>query len=94
MLSNMALLQLLERMGFSHITVHGFRASARNWHREVMTTQHPDWVGECCLDHAEGKTTEAYANGEGFGPRSALLKDWAAYCTSLYDKPGLLTAAE
>jgi integrase len=78
-LSNMALLKLLERMNFDHITTHGFRSTFRNWAAEL--TSFPREVAEMALAHAiENKVEAAYRRGGLFEKRMKLMTAWAAYC--------------
>lgn len=78
-LSNMAMLQLLKRMGYEHITVHGFRSTFRDWAGE--TTHYPREVCETALAHGiKDKAEAAYARGDLFAKRSALMTEWAACC--------------
>jgi integrase len=49
-LSGMAMLALLERMGRSDLTAHGFRSTFRDWAAE--TTNHPSEVVEMALGGA------------------------------------------
>src|SRR5207253_1367740 len=48
-LSNMAMLELLKRMGRDDLTVHGFRSSFRDWAAE--TTNYPRELAEMALAH-------------------------------------------
>lgn len=80
-LSNMAMLQLLKRIGRDDLTAHGFRSTFRDWAGE--TTSFPREVCEAALahglkDHAEA----AYARGDLFVKRSQLMSAWSAYCGS------------
>ena len=78
-LSNMAMLQLLERMKRDDITVHGFRSTFRDWAGE--TTHYPREVCEAALAHGiKDKAEAAYARGDLFAKRAALMQDWDAYC--------------
>jgi integrase len=78
-LSNMALLKLLERMGFDHITTHGFRSTFRDWAAEL--TSFPREVAEMALAHAiENKVEAAYRRGGLFEKRAKLMAAWASYC--------------
>ena len=78
-LSNMALLMLLERMGFSHITTHGFRSTFRDWAAEL--TSFPREVAEMALAHAiENKVEAAYRRGGLFEKRVKLMAAWSVYC--------------
>ena len=78
-LSNMSLLQLLERMGYPNLTVHGFRSSFRDWVSEQ--THFPSELAEAALAHAiSSKTEAAYRRGDLFEKRRALMQAWACTC--------------
>ncbi len=78
-LSNMAMLQLLKRMGRNDLTAHGFRSTFRDWAAEC--TNHPREVAEASLAHAlKDKTEAAYQRGDFFEKRTRLMVDWANYC--------------
>ena len=78
-LSNMALLMLLRRMGRGDLTAHGFRSSFRDWVGEA--TGYPADVAEAALAHTVGdKTVAAYARGDLFDKRRALMAAWAEFC--------------
>ncbi|MES2295353.1 MAG: integrase arm-type DNA-binding domain-containing protein [Pseudomonadota bacterium] len=78
-LSNMAILKLLQRMGFDHITTHGFRSTFRDWAAEQ--TNFPRDVAEMALAHAvENKVEAAYRRGDLFLKRAKLMEAWASYC--------------
>jgi integrase len=78
-LSNMAMLQLLDRMERGDLTVHGFRSSFRDWTAEQ--TNYPREVCEMALAHAIGDKTEAaYRRGDLFEKRRRLMLEWAKYC--------------
>ncbi len=79
-LSNNAMLALLERMDFSHLTVHGFRSSFRMWAAE--TTAYPREVAEAALAHAkEDKTEAAYQRSDLFERRRKLMAEWSTFAT-------------
>lgn len=79
-LSNMAMLNLLERMKQGGITVHGFRSSFRDWAAE--TTTFPNHVVEMALAHVVGDKVEAaYRRGELFEQRKDLMEAWSRYCS-------------
>lgn len=81
-LSENAMLALLKRMGYGHVTVHGFRSTFKDWARE--TTDYPDDMSEVVLAHViSDKTRAAYARGTLIEKRRALMQDWADYCWSL-----------
>jgi integrase len=80
-LSNMAMLQLLKRMGRPDITTHGFRSTFRDWIAEC--TNHPREIAEAALAHTlNDKTEAAYQRGDLFDKRIILMNEWAAYCNS------------
>jgi integrase len=81
-LSNMALLKLLERMGRSDLTAHGFRSSFRDWASE--RTNFPREVAEMALAHVVGDKVEAaYRRGDLFAKRRQLMDAWAAFCAAV-----------
>lgn len=78
-LSNMALLALLRRMGYGHVTTHGFRSTFRDWVSEE--TEFSPEVAEMCLAHAiANKVEAAYRRGTLLDKRIRLLKAWQDYC--------------
>jgi integrase len=78
-LSNMAMLELLRRMGRDDLTVHGFRSTFRDWAAEC--TAYPGEVCEMALAHAiTDKAEAAYRRGDLFEKRRRLMADWAKYC--------------
>lgn len=81
-LSNMSMLKVLERMKRADLTVHGFRSTFRDWAGDA--TAHPREVIEHALAHLlKDKAEAAYARGDLFRKRVALMKDWGEFC----DKP-------
>jgi integrase len=77
-LSNMALLTQLKRMGFGHITTHGFRSTFRDWVSEV--TDFSPEVAEMCLAHTIGNKVEAaYRRGNLLEKRKRLIEVWSSY---------------
>lgn len=78
-LSNMAGLQLLERMGYGEFTVHGFRSTFRDWAAEQ--TNFPREVAEMALAHTIKDAVEAaYRRGDLYEKRARLMQAWADYC--------------
>jgi integrase len=78
-ISNMAMAELLKRMGRLDITVHGFRSTFRDWAAEKTT--YPNQVLEMALAHAIGDKVEAaYRRGDLIAKRVRLMADWAKYC--------------
>jgi len=77
-LSNMALLKVLERMGRSDLTTHGFRSTFRDWAAEM--TEHRGEIVEMALAHTiAGKVEAAYRRGDLLEKRTHLMHDWAQY---------------
>lgn len=80
-LSNMAMLELLRRMGYGDKTVHGFRSSFKDWAAEKTTF--PNMVSEMALAHViESDTEEAYRRRDLLEKRAKLMDAWAMYCTT------------
>jgi integrase len=80
-ISNMAMLQLLRRMGRDDLTVHGFRSTFRDWAAEC--TAYPNEVAELALAHVVGDKVEAaYRRGDLFEKRRKVMDAWAAYCNA------------
>jgi integrase len=78
-LSNMALLALLEHMGRTDITVHGFRSTFRDWAAE--RTSFPREVAEHALAHSLlDKVEAAYQRGDLFEKRRRLMVEWGKFC--------------
>jgi integrase len=78
-LSNVALLKLVERLGRSDLTVHGFRSTFRDWCAE--RTNLPREVAEHALAHSlPDKVEAAYRRGDLFEKRRDLMGAWARYC--------------
>lgn len=78
-LSNMAMLNMLDRMGYEEITVHGFRSTFRDWVADC--TEYPDSLAEMALAHAvESKVEGAYRRGDMLERRRRMMEDWARYC--------------
>ena len=78
-LSNVALLTLLERLGRSGLTVHGFRSTFRDWCAE--RTNFPREVAEHALAHSLADRVEAaYRRGDLFEKRRRLMVEWGKFC--------------
>jgi integrase len=76
--SENAMLAVLNRLGYGHVTVHGFRSTFATWAEE--TTDYPDGVREAALAHKyKSETTAAYQRGQKLEKRRALMKDWASF---------------
>jgi integrase len=77
----MALLTLLKRMGYGHVTVHGFRSTFRDWAAEC--TSHPGEAAELALAHSVPNAVEAaYRRGDMLAQRRELLIEWERHCLS------------
>jgi integrase len=77
-LSDMTLTAVLRKMGRNDITVHGFRSTFRDWAGE--TTTFPREVIEAALAHRlKDKAEAAYARGDLFNKRRALMEAWSDY---------------
>jgi integrase len=80
-LSNMAMLALLDRMGRSDLTAHGFRSTFRDWAAEQ--TNYPGEVVEMALAHTiRSKVEAAYRRGDLFDKRRLSMADWARFCAA------------
>ena len=78
-LSQTALLMLLRRRGYGHITGHGFRSSFRDWAAEQTSSSRE--VAEMALAHTVPDAVEAaYRRGDLFQKRRKLMELWANYC--------------
>jgi integrase len=76
--SENAMLAVLNRLGYGHVTVHGFRSTFATWAEEC--TDYPDGVREAALAHKyKSETTAAYQRGQKLEKRRALMKDWAQF---------------
>jgi integrase len=77
-LSGMSMEMQLRRMGFDHITVHGFRSSFRDWAGEE--TDYPRELAEAALAHVVGDATErAYRRSDALERRRQLMEAWATF---------------
>jgi integrase len=80
--SENAMLAVLDRLGYGHVTVHGFRSTFATWAEEC--TDYPDGVREAALAHKyKSETTAAYQRGQKLEKRHALMKDWAEFLAGL-----------
>jgi integrase len=87
----MALLKQLKRMGYSDVTVHGFRSSFRDWAAD--RTNFPSEVAEMALAHAVGSKVEAaYRRGDLFNKRRRLMERWAEFCAEALAEKGSVIA--
>ncbi len=81
-LSNNAMLATIKRMGRKgEFTVHGMRSAFRDWAAEQTDVSRE--VAEAALAHTISDAVErAYRRGDLFEKRSALMDEWASYCSS------------
>jgi integrase len=78
-LSNRAMTAVL-RMGHSHVTVHGFRSSFRDWCAEQ--TNFSREVCEAALAHVKhDKVEAAYQRSDLLEKRRQLMDAWSRFCT-------------
>jgi integrase len=78
-LSNMAMLAVLKRMGRGNLTVHGFRSAFRTWASEQTSFAHE--VCEQALAHTIPSAVErAYQRGTMFDKRRRLMDAWGQFC--------------
>ena len=76
--SENAMLAVLDRLGYGHVTVHGFRSTFATWAEEC--TDYPDGVREAALAHKyKSETTAAYQRGQKLEKWRALMRDWAQF---------------
>lgn len=82
-----SLLGVIRRTGRKSVaTTHGFRASFRTWAQEQ--TNFPWELSEMSLGHTVGSKVErAYARGDAFKKRIAIMQAWADY-VSKPQQPG------
>ncbi len=80
-LSNMAMTQLMRRLGRGDVTVHGFRSSFRDWAEEQGNVARE--IAEMCLAHEVGNAVErAYRRSDLIEKRRDLMARWAAFCVT------------
>jgi integrase len=85
-LSDMTLLKVMRDME-TGVTVHGFRSAFRDWVAEE--TSYPGEVAEAALAHAiPNKVEAAYRRTDFLEKRRSLMREWAAFCTSLVSSSG------
>jgi integrase len=65
----------------SDISLHGFRASFRNWVAVVHPTRFSADAAEAALGHVRGsKTRRAYERDDLYALRKPMMEAWSAYC--------------
>jgi len=75
-LSNMAMLELLAGMGYTEITVHGFRSTFQDWAEEYG--EYPDVLVDKALAHqTKSKSRAAYQRGDMVERRRKMMEHWS-----------------
>ena len=78
-LTETTLRAVLRRLGYSSITVHGFRSTFRDWAGECTSV--PREIAEAALAHVTGNAVErAYRRGDAFEKRRVLMQQWGTFC--------------
>lgn len=79
-LSNGAMLAVLKRLGYDHVTCHGFRSTFRDWAAEKG---YPDAVAEAALAHTvSDAVVAAYRRTQFLEQRFEMMEAWAGFCLS------------
>jgi integrase len=80
-LAHPAMFLMLERVGHSNITIHGFRSTFSDWcHERTSFASH---IIELSLAHSVGSAVErAYRRTDLLAQRQQLLAKWGKYCCS------------
>jgi integrase len=74
-----AMLNMIDDMKRTDITVHGFRSTFRDWAGDE--THHSREVCEAALAHSVGgKVERAYRRGDALAKRRKLMEEWSDYC--------------
>lgn len=88
-LSDMALTEVLRRMGYHDITVHGFRSTFRTWAGNAPRNRFAREVCEHALaHHLPDKTEAAYQRETMLAKRRPLMRAWSRYLCSLTHASG------
>lgn len=78
-LSHVAMARVMDRLGATDATVHGFRSSFRDW--AGHETSFPREIAEQAPARRLGDSAElAYKRGDFLKKRAALMEAWAAWC--------------
>lgn len=79
MMSDMVFKALMDRMGKTGITAHGFRSSFREWAGDEYGA--PDDIAEAALAHSYGTAVQrAYRRSPAFQLREKLMIAWGQHC--------------
>ncbi len=77
-LSDVSVTKVMRRMGYESITTHGWRSTFRDWAGE--SSEFAREVIEAALAHQiKDKAEAAYARGDLFDKRRALMAAWSSY---------------
>lgn len=80
-LSHVAMAKVLDRIGVTDATIHGFRSSFRDW--AGHETAFPREIAEQALAHRLGDAAElAYKRGDFLEKRRELMEAWGRHCES------------
>ncbi len=86
-LSHSAMSNVLERMGYAHVTGHGFRSTFSTWRGEA--TDYPREIAEAALAHKNADKVEAaYLRSDFIDKRRRMMADWAAHCGQILPATG------
>jgi integrase len=77
-MSDMTLTAALKRLGRHDISVHGFRSTFRDWAGET-TNFHREVIEAALAHRLKDKAEAAYARGDLFVKRRALMEVWQAF---------------
>lgn len=76
---------LLKRMGYGHVTTHGFRSTFRDWAGDQ--TNHQRETIENALAHGlKNRAEAAYRRSTALGKRRMLMEEWWDYCDGMDTK--------
>jgi integrase len=74
-----------DRMGYGHVTVHGFRSTFKDWARD--RTRYENYVSEAALAHASGDKIEAaYAGCAVLDKRRNLMEAGASSVCQMWQR--------
>ena len=81
-INQVAMIRYLQRdLGYTGITVHGFRSAFRDWVAD--STNYPGELAESCLSHVlSNKTEAAYQRSDMLERRRELMQAWANHVTA------------
>ena len=80
-LDKMVMPKLIDAMGYSNITIHGFRSSFRTWATE--RSNFPREICEAALAHIIGdKSEQAYQRSDALEKRRKLMEAWGTFAAA------------